>query len=274
MAAPQILAAKVEPVKPRIAAVTMGLCAGFVLAGCAAAPSPATDARPRVIAARQPEAAANAGAAASPAVVCAEPHPDAANALAGSFDGGPTIFGRAAGPISADQAEGMAQLAERTASIQLLRDQMHRACEAYAGGAIGAADYALLMDGIARTMVTLILSETAAGAFGPGGTARADALDDTAPPPLADLMKSIEALTRRLADAEVAVARAQRELETANAQDYPDMPARAAAIGMKQAALDRALAVRDAIRDTLQAKIDAAARAAADITRSTVADQP
>jgi hypothetical protein len=43
---------------------------------------------------------------------------------------------------------------------------------------------------------------------------------------------------------------------------------------MKQAALDRALAVRDAIRDTLQAKIDAAARAAADITRSTVADQP
>ena len=78
-------------------------------------------------------------------VVCAEPSPDVALAIAQSFGFGISIFaggsGQGAGSGSGATAEGIAQLGERTQSIQLLRDQMYRACEAYANGAITGTTY-------------------------------------------------------------------------------------------------------------------------------------
>ena len=60
--------------------------------------------------------------------------------------------------------EGITQL-ERLAVIQLLRDKMYRACEAYANGAIDRASYVLMLARIDKTMITLLSQEMVAGAF-------------------------------------------------------------------------------------------------------------
>lgn len=99
-------------------------------------------------------------------IVCAEPSPDVASAIAQSFGFGVSVLQFGAGSASAAQAENVAQLAERTASIQLLRDQMYRACEAYANGAITGTTYNLIMSKNNDAMVTMMLGETAGGRFG------------------------------------------------------------------------------------------------------------
>jgi hypothetical protein len=42
-------------------------------------------------------------------------------------------------------AESLAQLTNRLATIQLLRDALYRACEAYANGALSNAAYAVIL---------------------------------------------------------------------------------------------------------------------------------
>ena len=58
------------------------------------------------------------------------------------------------------------QLGERLATVQLLRDGLYRACEAFANGAISDATYAMIVSKIDDTMVTMLASEVAGGAFG------------------------------------------------------------------------------------------------------------
>ena len=107
-------------------------------------------------------------------VVCAEPSPDLAKAVQNSFGLGTSlgvsnpagVSGQFALSISKARAESAAQLGERLATIQLLRDGLYRACEAYANGAFGAVTYAVLLSRYDDTMVTMLTSELAAGAFG------------------------------------------------------------------------------------------------------------
>lgn len=99
-------------------------------------------------------------------LVCTEPSPDVAIAVANSFATGLSIFGQGAGSVSGSQVEAMAQLVERTASIQLLRDKMYQTCLAYSNGAINGTTYTLVMTRLDDTIVSLLLGETAGGAFG------------------------------------------------------------------------------------------------------------
>ena len=108
-------------------------------------------------------------------VTCAEPSPDVANAMATAFGAGGSlgisglpsgVDPKVAAAISASRAESMAQLGERLATIQLLRDGLYRACEAYANGAISSTTYAVMVSRYDDTMVTMLASELAAGAFG------------------------------------------------------------------------------------------------------------
>lgn len=76
-------------------------------------------------------------------VICAEPSPDVAKAIATSFGGAVSgaasrgdIDAQAAGQFSKSFAEGLTQLGERMATIQLLRDGLYRACEGYANGVL------------------------------------------------------------------------------------------------------------------------------------------
>lgn len=107
-------------------------------------------------------------------IICAEPSPDVAQALSDAIRAGLALdLGKATGDtkaLSADfgksSAASVAQLGERLAVVQLLRDRMYRACEAYANRAIGEAAYTLLMARNDKTMMSLLTNELAAGAFG------------------------------------------------------------------------------------------------------------
>ena len=110
-----------------------------------------------------------------PAVLnCAEPSPDIAVAVSKAFGAAASaaanlpngIEPKLAIAVSRTQAQSMAQLTERLATIQLLRDGLHRACEAYANGAISDTTYAVMLSRFDKMMVTMLLGEMTAGAFG------------------------------------------------------------------------------------------------------------
>lgn len=124
-------------------------------------------------------------------VFCAEPSPDVAKAVQESFGfgGGAAVdiptqgSGTVAISIAKARAEAAAQLGERLATIQLLRDGLYRACEAYANGAFNEVTYAVLLSRYDDTMVTMLMGELAAGAFGRelatlGGGSSAEASSD------------------------------------------------------------------------------------------------
>lgn len=109
-------------------------------------------------------------------IVCAEPSPDVATALSSAISAAARADARRQGgnPASASgsaalgvtSAESVAQLGERLATIQLLRDGLYRVCEAYANGAVSETTYAIIISRIDDTMTALLASEMAAGAFG------------------------------------------------------------------------------------------------------------
>ncbi len=114
------------------------------------------------------------------AIYCAEPSPDVAQAIAQAFSLAANASRALPVPtdatgsnqsglgisIGSSSAASVAQLGERLATIQLLRDKMYRACEAYANGAVGATGYTLMLARLDKTMATLLSNEMAAGAFG------------------------------------------------------------------------------------------------------------
>ena len=86
----------------------------FSLGGSAAV---TTDSRQRVVLSNQLlQSTSRPGQANPEHIVCAEPSPDVAVALANSFGSGISVFGYGSGSVSASQAEGIAQLGERTAT--------------------------------------------------------------------------------------------------------------------------------------------------------------
>ena len=103
-------------------------------------------------------------------IVCAEPSPDVAQALSTALTAAASVEVKGQGGASASfgksSAESVAQLGERLGTIQLLRDGLYRACEAYANGAISDITYAVLLSRYDDTMVSMLTAELAAGAFG------------------------------------------------------------------------------------------------------------
>lgn len=127
-------------------------------------------------------------------IVCAEPSPDVAQAL--SFALQVTADLSKAKPVSGGSekevnatlgagislAESVVQLGERLAVIQLLRDKMYRACEAYGNGAMTQEGYTLILARLDKTMASMLATEIAGGAFGrklatAGGSAAAGGVD-------------------------------------------------------------------------------------------------
>jgi len=119
-------------------------------------------------------------------IICAEPSPDVAQAIStalsgaieadaartsniresGTAEASRTQNASGSAAIAASMTEGVVQLGERLATIQLLRDGFYRACESYANGAISDTMYSLIVGNIDDVMVALLTSEMAAGAFG------------------------------------------------------------------------------------------------------------
>ena len=165
---------------------------------------------------------------------CLEPSPDIAKAVSSNFNLGASlgITGLPSG-ITPDlavafanaRAEAVAQMTNRLATIQLLRDGLYRACEAYANGAISDTTYAVLLSRYDDTMVTLLMGELAAGNFGgklaaiggsTGGGASATlkrAIQDEAKAQLAEQEKT--AAEQAVKDQEANVATANQNLAEA-----------------------------------------------------------
>ena len=144
--------------------------------------------------------------------ICAEPSPDVTQAfsealkVAGSFQrsANTSTDGERARDLGISFANSfassVAQLGERLAVIQLFRDRMYRACEAYANGAIDETAYTLMLARGDKTMATLLTAEMAAGTFGRslariGGVAGIAATD---PEERAKLQEKITQLTKEL----------------------------------------------------------------------------
>jgi hypothetical protein len=100
-------------------------------------------------------------------VVCAEPSPDVYSVTAASVAGSgafsaPTLVGGSAAEtkaglaVAAARNEAGASIAMRTQTIQLLRDGLYRACEAYMNGAIDEVQYNVILLNIDRLMITLL----------------------------------------------------------------------------------------------------------------------
>jgi len=111
-------------------------------------------------------------------MVCAEPSPDVAYAVSEALKFGLSLASDRRGAEGDTRnfsgstgferaiATSVVQLGERLAVIQLIRDKMYRACEAFANNAITAPSYTLMLSRLDKTMVSLLASEMAAGAFG------------------------------------------------------------------------------------------------------------
>lgn len=163
-------------------------------------------------------------------IVCAEPSPDVVKAVQASFAVGGSLgidvpaqmAGQVAVSIARVRAEAAAQLGERLATIQLLRDGLYRACEAYANGAISETAYAVMLSRYDDTMITMFMGELAAGNFGRrlaalGGTGAATATaEGQLRSPLDPLRAANDAAAKKEAAAEKdkELAKAEEELET------------------------------------------------------------
>jgi|GEM_PF-1623347 len=101
-------------------------------------------------------------------IVCLEPSPDVAqifsNALSIVAKAGPATG--PSGSAGLSSAVSLGQLVERLATIQLLRDELSHLCRAYANGSVSTTTYTLRLNRLDKKMVTLLMAEMSAGAFG------------------------------------------------------------------------------------------------------------
>jgi hypothetical protein len=104
-------------------------------------------------------------------ITCAEPSPDVAKIAAAAMDasasGSASSAGDAVSPalaasLATSRSEALAQLGQRIATVQLLRDGMFRACEAFSNGAIDKSAYSAILSRYDKLMITMLLGEFAA----------------------------------------------------------------------------------------------------------------
>ncbi|MEL6284253.1 MAG: hypothetical protein AAFQ73_16070, partial [Pseudomonadota bacterium] len=115
-------------------------------------------------------------------IVCAEPSPDAASAIAAEIGAAVKAKAGQALPGAAVDAsfeqnltESVQNISQRTQTIQLMRDTLYRACEAYANGALDSFGYAMILSQFDVFMVQLLGIDALGngtkrrGPGGPGG---------------------------------------------------------------------------------------------------------
>lgn len=148
-------------------------------------------------------------------VICSEPSPDVAKALEKSLQAALSVKGQGEGSFSSSTAEAAIQLAERTASIQVLRDRMHHICQDYANGAISGSMYSVEMGRLNDAMVSLVLGETAGGAFGRAGASAGGKASGSINQTMSDSLVLLEDLIEEEQDLEETVDEKKAELDTA-----------------------------------------------------------
>jgi hypothetical protein len=184
-------------------------------------------------------------------ILCAEPSPDVAIALGAGNGAGVSgsglgallapeaaAAGAAAGQqapditlavsLASSRAEAVGQLAERLATIQLLRDGLYRACEAYANGAITPTIYTLMASRMDELLTTLLATEIAGGAFGRSGAGLSTTASGSASASqtIGDLVEKVEEAQKKTEEAGKATATATAASQTASATQQKAADAR------------------------------------------------
>ena len=113
-------------------------------------------------------------------IVCAEPSPDALSAVSSSFAGSTSVSTQSSPEVALAMALALNEAAgqlRRARTVQLLRDSLFRACEAYMNQAMDEIDYTRIANKYADATVTLLAIEQltspdtgAATIIAPGGT--------------------------------------------------------------------------------------------------------
>lgn len=114
-------------------------------------------------------------------IICAEPSPDVANAISQALKATldtliqkGEVKGEISGTYARSATESVAQLGQRIATIQLLRDELSDLCRSYANGAVSSTTYTLRLSRLDKKMVTLLVSEASAGVLGRGSVGISD----------------------------------------------------------------------------------------------------
>lgn len=233
-----------------------------------------TDAKQRAIINNQVSKHSRRGLIVPVRLTCTEPSPDVATAAATSLSTGLSVLGYGSGSFTAQHVEALAQLVERTASIQLLRDKMYQTCLAYTNGAITGTTYSLIMSQLDKTIVSLLLGETAGGAFGRGLAALGTKANGEASATLIGLPAGVEdlaGLTDELKAAQADVtakektAADKKKLAEGKAADSPE------ATEAKQAedAAKASVAKRDELLKRVQSRADTLAKSGAEASTVT-----
>lgn len=97
--------------------------------------------------------------------ICAEPSPDAIQAVSASLAAGVEIPDKVAAELATSIASQVGSIGLRTQSIQLLRDAMYRACEAHLSGAITGQQLMILQQRYQNIMIGLLAIEQLTGAI-------------------------------------------------------------------------------------------------------------
>ena len=97
-------------------------------------------------------------------IVCAEPTPDVAKAIAAAVQLSASVADRGSGAFTGATSEAQTELAGRSTALLGLRDGLYRTCEAYANGSIGDDAYALVLSRYGQLMTTLFLGQDVAAA--------------------------------------------------------------------------------------------------------------
>lgn len=154
----------------QVTRISMILLAVMVLTGCASLNSihrthdfkkgsAIIDAKQRVIIARE--------GLEKGVLVCAEPSPDAMSAYAAELAGKVGVPDKVAAEFVGSFHEGSSFVGLRTQSIQLLRDESYRLCEANMNGFINKEEYSILLRRQQRITVALLAIEQLTGAIKP-----------------------------------------------------------------------------------------------------------
>ena len=108
------------------------------------------------------------------AIICAEPSPDALTAIAANLDARANASAgddEGTASVSTSLSETAQYVGQRTQVIQLLRDGLYRACEAYANGALDDFGYSIILGQIDLFMLQLLTAD----ALGSSDQSAADA---------------------------------------------------------------------------------------------------
>ncbi len=204
-------------------------------------------------------------------VICAEPSPDAlvtfSTALSAAVRGELAGQGAVSGELRRSLSETGRVLGERTPTIQLLRDNLYRACEAYANGVLDSFAYALVLTRIDELMVNLVAIE----ALG-RGTLKPD--DEKLVQAAVSAEETLQATNSKRADASRRLSEADQQVKSLNEQKT-SLSIDIARVQRQKTIADAEVTAGGEAASTLSAKRTESARLAGEIGKSeaTIATQ-